>query len=92
MSPTYETPLQRIHRIFADTSERVLRDMYRGDRNGDPPPNAIRFAREMVTLDKPPSTEASAALARLPDEDIAAMFENVAKPKILAAFAEVRPS
>ena len=92
MTPLHETPLARIHRIFADTSEQVLRAMYHDDRIGDPPPEAIRFARDMVTLDKPPTAAASAALALMPDDEVAAAFANVARPKILAAFADVRPS
>ena len=66
--------------------------MYLDDRIGEPPPEAIRFAREMVTLDKAPTAAASAALALLPDDTVAAMFVEVARPKILAAFAGERPS
>lgn len=87
-----ETPVSRLKRIFADTAENELRALYAADRMGEPPALAIEFLRREIRPTVLSEDGIVAALGYLDDQTVARVFAGFVRPRILAAFAEVRPS
>lgn len=92
MPPTTETPLQRLHRIFAIVADKAVRDLFLADRKGEPPARVLEFAREMAIRECEPPAPVAASMAALSDEEIGRAFTSSFAAKIARALAEIRPS